>query len=500
MRFLWIATFCLILTTGCVEKMAGSSNSMKVDKALLEMANKEHQKAKLSIGAIEDRKQEQSRGLGLVSIPTFEIYANNILASLKEASGVKNIPGQIYLKAENAWSAKSTASGNIYVPVGILGDINSEDVFAALLSHELSHVIQNDADADLMVKLSKKSVYVTSFVNNLSDKNDTDSDAYLASLGAFAASELFLSPGWSRQQEYRADAMGLDILIRAGYSPNAMEELLEIVEVLDERNRIEFEKRQQMVRDANSKVRDDAVRALDYDSMFKSTVADAVNFAGGKLKSLMATHGSGKQRIDKLREYKKHYYRRVPRKKYKIGSWQNALNTEAMKQAVLSLEKSYLAYDYLVKEDLIQAEKTIRSGVNSSTKKQSYVRMVFADVRRAQGQRNYALKNHAIALTGEYPPFSSYKAVLTEKIGTDRVQESRIGNFNKLLAIFSDYGRPPEYYQEMIILADSLQLPDQVAMLETECSIKYAGDGVSCSKDQNASENSLSFKGFFQSF
>lgn len=500
MRFLWIATFCLILTTGCVEKMAGSINSIKADRPLVEMVNKDHQKAKLSIGAIEDRKQEQSRGLGLVSNKTFEVYANNILAKLKDASGVRNIPGRIYLKAENAWSAKSTASGNIYIPVGILGDINSEDVFAALLAHELSHVIQNDADADLMVKLSKKSVYVTSFVNNLSNKDDADSDAYLASLGAFAASELFLSPGWSRQQEYRADAMGLDVLIRAGYSPNAMEELLEIVEVLDERNKIELEKRQQMLRDANSKVRNDAIRTLDYNSMLKSTVADAVNFVGGELKNLMATHGSGNQRIDELREYKKQYYRRVPRKKYRIESWRAALNTEEMRQVVQSLEKSFLANDYLVKGDLTKSEKIIRSGIKSSTKKQSYVRTVFADVRKAQGQQNYALKNHAIALTGEYPPFSSYKAVLTNKIATDHTQTGKIGYFNELLSVFSDYGRPPEYFQEMIILADSLQLPDQVAMLETECSIKYAGDGVSCSKDRTAGENNLSFKGFFQSF
>ena len=500
MKILWSALLCLVLVTGCVEKMAVSTNVIEEDKPLLEMANKDHHNAKLDIGAIVDRKQEQSRGLGLVSIPPFERYANEILAKLKEASGVKNIPGNVYLKAENAWSAKSTASGNIYIPIGILGDINSEDVFAALLSHELSHVIQNDADADLMVKVSKKSVYVASFVNNLSEKNNADSDAYLVSLGAFAASELFLSPSWSREQEYRADAMGLDILICAGYSPNAMADLLEIVEVLDERNRLELEKRRQLVREANERVRDDAIRALDYNSIFKSSIADAVNYAGGMLKDLMVLHGSGKERIDKLQEYKKQHYRRVPRKKYQIDSWHAALNTEQMRHVVEGLEKSFLAFDYLIKAELAEAEKTIKSGVNDSTKKQSYVRTVFAEIRKTQGNWSYALKNHEIALSGKYPPFASYKQVISERIGMAQGQSARVGHFNELLTVFNDYGRPPEYFQEMIILADALNLPEQVAVLETECSIKYAGDGVSCSKDKMALENNLSFKGFFQSF
>lgn len=497
-RLAWTTIICLFLTTGCVEKMAGSFQQPGDDKPLLEAVNKEHKKALSAIDEEADRRQEQSRGLGLISNDSFEDYANQILNRLKLTSGVNNIPGRVYLKAENAWSAKTSASGNIYIPVGILGDINSEDVFAALLAHELSHAILNHPDADLVVRASKKSVAVSSFVNHLSDKADTDSNAYLASVAALAASETFLSPSWSREQESDADFMGLDILIRAGYSPNAMEDLLKLVEVLDERNRLELERRQAMVNQANQQLRDDALRNLDFAAVVKGTFSDAVSFAGGKFKSLMATHRSAKVRIDELTEYKKKFYRRVPRKKYQIAAWRTALNTEGVRQVVLGLDKSYQAIGLLRKNELSEAVETIKSSLTHGTQQQSYIRTVFANIRAAQGDGSAELKNHEIALEGKYPPFESYKSVISARINREKGPDAQIGQYEELLAVFNKYGDPPEYFQEMIMLANSLDLQDKVVTLQVECTAKYAGDAVNCGEERQSEGKLSGLKGFFK--
>jgi Zn-dependent protease with chaperone function len=487
-----------LFSAGCVETMVGNLGGDRLETPVLESVTKEHKKALLDIGEEQDRKQQQSRGLGLIANDTFEDYANSILNKLKTASGVNSIPGRVYIVAENAWSARTSASGNIYIPIGMLGDIESEDVFAALLAHELSHAIQNHADSDIVGKVSKKSVFAANLATRLSVTPDQDSAAYLDSLRLFAASEMFLSPCWSRRQEIEADFLGLDLLIRAGYSPNAMEVLLQTVEVLDERNMLELERRKTVLKEANSRVRDEAIRNLDYTSYLTSAFSDVANFTSSKMKGFMAAHHSGEERIDTLREYKKKHYRRLPRKKISIESWRAALNTEDVKQAVTALEKTFQAIGYLSKSELTQGEEVIKSALMKSTQKQSYVRTVFADIRKGQGKDQYALKNHEVALEGKYPSFESYKYVSGERIKTASDNVSRIGYFDELLSVFNDYGKPPEFFMDMIIIAEDMKLTDKVVLLRAECSVKYAGDGVSCSREQKAEENNFSVKSYLE--
>ncbi len=497
-KIIWIATICLFFNMGCIGTMAYKFKPDADQQPILKTIDPGHTTAMLAMGEDEDRKQEQSNGLGLIRNDTFEKYANEILDRLKVASKVDNIPGHVYLKAVNAWSAKATASGNIYVPIGILGDINSEDVFAALLAHELSHVIQNHADADLIVKITKKSVYVTSIASGLSGKSVVDSDAFRGAIGSFAASEIFLTPFWSRNQEIEADCLGLDILVAAGYSPNAMGELLKLLEVLDERNKIEREKKLMMIKEASQKVQNDAIRNFDFDTCFKSALSDAKGALGEGIKTLMDTHGSAGERIDELRAYKKKHYRRADRKNYETIKWQAAINTEKMRQAVLGVENAYLAHEYLIKQELDSALASIRQAISPYTKKENYIRTVFADIRKTQGKADYALKNHEIALGGKYPAFDSHRAVISSKINKSKGQKARLKNFDELLSVFKAYGKPPQYYNELVSFAKQLNFKDKALALEVECMAKYAGDGISCSNNQSTSDNNLSAKKFLE--
>lgn len=495
-KFLYITIICLLFSTGCVETIHNKLKPQEDQVPIIKTLGTEHTKAALAMAEAKDLKQEQSNGLGLIRNDAFEEYANHILDQLKQASGVENLPGRVYLKAVNAWSAKATASGNIFVPIGILGDINSEDVFAALLAHELSHVIQNHADADLIVKVTKKSVYAISLINGVSGKEIADSDAFRGAIGSFAASEIFLCPFWSRSQEMEADCLGLDILIAAGYSPNAMEDLLKILEVLDERNRIERERKLMLIREASQKTQNEAIRNLDLDTCFKSVLSDATGALKNMIGSFMDTHDSAGERIDNLRGYKKTHYRRTPRKTYETRQWQAAINTPKMAQAVRGVEYTYLAHEHLVKRELDQALTDIRRAISQETKNENYIRTVFADIRNAQGKTNYYLKNHEIALKGKYPSFDSYKAVISSRINQSKKQRSKSKNFDELISVFEDYGRPPQYYKELVTFAKQLDFKEKAVALEIECMAKYAGDGISCSNKQSEAGNTLSAKSF----
>ena len=64
---------------------------------------------------------------------------------------MSNIPGKVYISANDGLIAETSADGNIYISYkwvesidgnGISsGDKGKEDTFAALLAHELAHVL-----------------------------------------------------------------------------------------------------------------------------------------------------------------------------------------------------------------------------------------------------------------------------------------------------------------------------------------------------------------------
>ena len=71
----------------------------------------------------------------------------------------------------------------------------------------------------------------------------------------------------------------------------------------------------------------------------------------------------------------------------------------------------------------------------------------------------------------------------------------RLKHLNDLMAVFDEYGRPPEYYGEIVSLAKKWNVKDKALALEIECMAKYAGDGVSCNGIQSAESNTLSAQG-----
>ena len=63
-----------------------------------------------------------------------------------------------------------------------------------------------------------------------------------------------------------------------------------------------------------------------------------------------------------------------------------------------------------------------------------------------------------------------------------------------LVQQFDRFGRPPHFYKDVIALADSSENSVVSNSLKTECNLKYAGDGIQCSEDQEAA--SLGFDQF----
>jgi predicted Zn-dependent protease len=134
-----------------------------------------------------------------------------MVGRLVAASEAPDQPYRITILNSPAINAFALPGGYLYVTRGLLTLADDSSEVAAVLAHEMAHVIANHAVA--RQNKARNAVIVSRVVT---DVLDGDSAARLA----LASSQRSLA-AFSRQQELEADAMGIKDIGRAGYDPFA---------------------------------------------------------------------------------------------------------------------------------------------------------------------------------------------------------------------------------------------------------------------------------------
>lgn len=159
-------------------------------------------------------------GWGLVSIPTLQTYLNRLYAAVKATGGYPNWPGSVYILADPALRATSTPAGNIFISLGWIRSIESEDEIVALLSHEFSHVYLNHhagTDVGNAAQTVSQLAAVAWMIANRNVQATAMNGAYaVAGVQTFGSGVAM--PAWQRSQEEEADRLGAAISLRSGYS------------------------------------------------------------------------------------------------------------------------------------------------------------------------------------------------------------------------------------------------------------------------------------------
>ena len=139
-------------------------------------------------------------------------------------------------------NAMATPGGHIFVSRGLIDCTESEDALAAVLAHEIAHIqLGHSVDA---IKASRvraatadtgKALLVTGLVTANASYDVGISDAEMKEILtavdtiSSASNEVLktlINTGFSKEQEFEADAKALYILKSAGYDPHAMLDML----------------------------------------------------------------------------------------------------------------------------------------------------------------------------------------------------------------------------------------------------------------------------------
>jgi len=159
-------------------------------------------------------------------------YLNLLGTSLALASDKPETFGGYHFLAidSDEINAFAAPGGLILVTRGLLRCAQNEDEVAAILAHEISHVVkQHGLKAIKKDRLTKAVIGVgTTAAQVLGPKElQEQTSIFKDSVGDITST--LVNSGYSRDTEYEADATALGILKRVGYDPRALEALLKVM-------------------------------------------------------------------------------------------------------------------------------------------------------------------------------------------------------------------------------------------------------------------------------
>ncbi len=176
----------------------------------------------------------RARANGFVPSPVMHDYVRGVLAKLLR--GVNLPPSfnpDVRVLAAPEFSALCTPDGTIIITIGLLEQLDNEDELAFVLGHEVSHAIYRHHDSEWFKKSQYFAVVNGAAVQGIADAvsrggigvggfNSTNIGRGLdVANHLYALSANVLAPQMTRSQEDAADALGFDLMVRAGYDSEA---------------------------------------------------------------------------------------------------------------------------------------------------------------------------------------------------------------------------------------------------------------------------------------
>lgn len=146
---------------------------------------------------------------GEYRLPGAESYLSEIVARLVRAGDRPDEKYRVTLLDSPVVNAFALPSGRLYVTRGLLALASDAAEIAAVLAHEIAHVSLRHANA--RTELAARSALVSRVVQDV--LGDPSAGATLRDQSRFRLA------GFSREQEFEADRVGVRTLAAAGYDP-----------------------------------------------------------------------------------------------------------------------------------------------------------------------------------------------------------------------------------------------------------------------------------------
>ncbi len=166
----------------------------------------------LGAGTPDDAERTRLVALygGAYHWPKAEAYLNNVLARLAKASDTPAEPYRVTILNSGVVNAFALPSGDLFVTRGLLALANDTSEIAAVMAHEIGHVVAHHAF--LRAEEEKKEAVIDAAARVIESREKSEQ---------VAAHSALIIANYSRMQELQADSIGIRVIARAGYDPYA---------------------------------------------------------------------------------------------------------------------------------------------------------------------------------------------------------------------------------------------------------------------------------------
>jgi len=172
----------------------------------------------------------RTRGQGFVPSRELHDYVQGVMMRL--LSGVSLPPSfqpDVRILAAPEFEGECTPDGTMIVSVGLLEQLETEDELAFVIGHELAHAIYRHQQRDWFKKAQYYAVVQGTAVDVIAQSSLTAGGSTGANImrGLDVAQHLaklsanVLMPQMAKEDEDAADALGFDLMVKAGYDPQA---------------------------------------------------------------------------------------------------------------------------------------------------------------------------------------------------------------------------------------------------------------------------------------
>lgn len=474
---------------GFFDSLFGDDEDAGTGRLIDGLSREERQFAPTAPGTLGgiDLARREADGADAVPIPLPEVqdFAEAVLHRLLDAADVSGlVPTVEVVPAEDVWGA-AFPDGVVLISLGAVRNLKSEDEFAAILAHELSHVLLRHYSSDWFMESQERGLAVYGMlldvkyeIEKLQGKAD-ESDLWskykkqLIAESVVFGSEILLDAPFSREQEDEADRLGTDLLIKAGYSHTGFRLMLSSMIAQEEKHAAEKAANKQGL----AKTRDN-LDVTDSDGVF-SFITDLLSDVGAGIKEEMReqfgnSHRPATERQTRAREYTKHNYPDLPRKRRLTEGWNTLVTHPNVVAALKGYRAAIEARASLGDLDLESAVDYLRQALEALPERQHGLpRAVAAEISATAGNLPLATEYYRQTLSGYLPTTGNYIGLAESLRLADKLEDAALA----LDLAAGDLANPPSLLPSKIALtvdegeASSGQKVEAMGMV-AECRIE----------------------------
>jgi predicted Zn-dependent protease len=129
------------------------------------------------------------------------------------------------------YNAFATPGGHIMISRGLVEAAPSEDALAALIAHEMAHIILRHAAKIIDdMSLTNELADIANRAAALTGNSRAAEQALALRKSTSPIVDTMIKNGFSREQEFEADVKALQLLNDAGYDPRALVDMLQVLQ------------------------------------------------------------------------------------------------------------------------------------------------------------------------------------------------------------------------------------------------------------------------------